>query len=371
MDQLRRFSLARARLVNTMPFLGHLALFLKPTFTDTVPTLRVWPDGNLHVNPGFFSKLSASEVSGTIVHETLHMALLFWLRLQTREPGLFNLAHDHAINLIIESLGIPDIRVPTPAALDRAFTGKSAEEIYSILYAKRRSHSVPVLGFECVEVFDPLQAQGIADQWRERVRDALKFHEMVRGRGSLPGALAREVDLLLGSQIDWLSEISSFMSEAGRRTRRNPLRPSRRGAEFEEIIPSLAPGSDPVVVLLDTSSSISRSELSRAVAEIVAISDQTSAPLRVIVVDAKVHYDVEVHSASDLIGKLTGGGGSSFIPAFEELRQNLFHGSVIAFTDGLIDVPQAQPEGIGETVWVIGKNDKPPCFWGRVIRMSG
>jgi predicted metal-dependent peptidase len=354
-----------------MPFLGHLALYLKPSLSEAVPTIRVWPDGTLHANPGFIAKLSKAELAGAIVHETLHLAFLYWSRLKTREPVLFNLAHDFSINLIIQDLALPDIQVPAPAALNRDYAGLSAEEIYALLFQKRRNHRLPALGSDCAESFDAEKTTFYADKWKTRVSEALTLHERLKGKGKLPGSLLREINLLVGSEIDWHDEISNFIGDVGRRVRRNPLRQSRRGQSLEEIIPARAPGVDPIVVMLDTSSSIDKPELSKAVAEIAALADSIGAHVRVIIIDSKIQYDVEVRGASDLIGKLQGGGGSSLIPAFEKLERDLFCGSVIAFTDGLIDAPQTQPSRIAEVVWVIGKNNNPPCSWGRVIRMNG
>ncbi|HET6496749.1 MAG TPA: VWA-like domain-containing protein, partial [Thermoleophilia bacterium] len=84
--------------------------------------------------------------------------------------------------------------------------------------------------------------------------------------------------------------------------------------------------------------------------------------------DAAVHGDVEVEDAYDV--EIKGGGGSDFNPAFELLREDGFTGAVVAFTDGMIGVPDEKPPGLQGCLWLCPKGYTAPTeSWGDFIEM--
>ena len=371
MDQLQRIAQAKTRLVECMPFFGRLTLHLKPRlarFGDFVSSMAISPDGTLVVNEIFCSLLDGGELAACLVHEVLHVALLYWDRLQERLPLLFNEAQDYCINLIIFQSQDSNIYLPQFLLLKHEYENMSAEEIYDILFDKRKSpkeKNRPML-YDCRG--DLSECETI--DWKEALRDALQFHIQMKGRGSLPKGLAREVAQHLNEpQIDWIETIRRFIGEFGRRSTYTYSRPSNRSESAGEYLPSLQRSLPSVVILIDTSSSISKSGLTQAVSEVNSICVDLGIEVRVIVIDANIHSDVIISDVDGL--NLSGNGGSNFIPAFERLESEGFTGIVIAMTDGDITVPSAKPEHIKEILWLIGNNDKPPTHrWGEVIRVS-
>ena len=96
-----------------------------------------------------------------------------------------------------------------------------------------------------------------------------------------------------------------------------------------------------VAVVLDTSGSMRQADTAKALSEIAAIIKLTEATF--IACDARV-YDKPrtVKRFRDLLPLLKGGGGSSFVPAFEALKENPCD-IVIFLTDGDITVPTHNP----------------------------
>ena len=75
-----------------------------------------------------------------------------------------------------------------------------------------------------------------------------------------------------------------------------------------------------------------------------------------------------------MIGQIKGGGGSNFTPAFDLLEEEQFDGVVVAFTDGMIGVPDLKPPLIKDVLWCIEPTgyDRDPTDgkWGQVLLME-
>lgn len=352
-----------------MPFFGMLALHLKPRlaeFGDFVSSMAVAPDATLVVNETFVDGLDDAELAACLVHEILHPALLYWSRVHSRMPSVFNEAHDYAINLVIYESQDANFYMPSFMLLNHTYDKLSAEEIYEILFKSRkdaRPKNRALVG-DCRTDL----ATGPAISWKEALIEAVRYHEKVKGRGSLPAGLTRAIAAQLNEPVvDWVEAIKRFLGEFGKRTVYSHSRPSNRSESAGEYLPSLQSSLPQIAVLLDTSGSISKEELTLAVAEINGICQDLDVEVRVLVIDAKIHYDITLKDIDEL--KIRGNGGSDFEPAFERLESEGFTGVVVAITDGQIKVPQTKPECIRETLWLIGNiNDPPTKTWGEVVR---
>ena len=85
-------------------------------------------------NPAFVDELKPAELEGTLAHEVLHCALGHQCRRGERDPELWNVAADFAINPILIGNGFV---LPAGALIDPAFNNLSAEEIYARLLRRR------------------------------------------------------------------------------------------------------------------------------------------------------------------------------------------------------------------------------------------
>ncbi len=127
---------ARASLVEASPFLGSLVLKLPLIVTEDprVRTACVDGRGICAFGKEFLEALELPALRSVLLHETLHMALDAFPRCLPRKPLRWNIAHDFAINQLIDEsdfgrdfLSLPDAFRPL---LDPRFKGQPAEEIY-------------------------------------------------------------------------------------------------------------------------------------------------------------------------------------------------------------------------------------------------
>ena len=130
---------ARATLVEQSPFLGSLVLKVPILITEDPRVASACVDGRgiCYFGRTFLEALELPALRAVLLHEALHLALEAFPRCGSRRPLRWNMAHDFAINLLIEEssfgqdfLSIPEAFRPL---LDRRFKGIAAEEIYDRL----------------------------------------------------------------------------------------------------------------------------------------------------------------------------------------------------------------------------------------------
>jgi predicted metal-dependent peptidase len=182
------------------------------------------------------------------------------------------------------------------------------------------------------------------------------------------------VNELQENKVDWRDVLSKWLGEKGINLDFTYRRPSRRSESCGAYMPSYQRyGIDDVVVLWDTSGSMNGRETA-ILSEIAAICDDLGLVIRVICIDTQIHTDThDVKSAIDMAGKVKGGGGSDFTPAFDLLEDEQYQGVVVAFTDGYIGVPDTKPPLIKDVLWCIEPRcDTDPTGgrWGDVLKME-
>lgn len=414
-----RVSKARTKLVARLPFFGHLALKLRPRLTrpeDDVNTAAVAADGTLVINEAFADKLTDQQLAFVIAHEVMHPAMLYFDRMQGRIPRLWNMAHDHAINLIIKHMGDANISLLPDILCDEKYKDWSAEEVYDDLLKDAVLVNIAVTadgeGGEGGQPGgkgkgkgqgkpqgqdprnDPLFGDGRPDladsedgkkagegdkgaanrlntDWKISIVAAAQRHERKHGRGSLPGGLQRLVDEFTDPKVDWREKLSRWVGENGRRQDYTYGRPSRRSESVGQYLPSLKKyGTTDVTVMVDTSGSIGEKQLKEGLAEIQGVCEDLGIGVRAMVIDAAVHDDVVVEDAYELASKLAGGGGSDFRPGFDKLAEEGYEGVVICFTDGDIAVPHDKPESIRGVLWCIYEGCRiPTTVYGEVVEI--
>jgi predicted metal-dependent peptidase len=387
MDTLARVREAILWLTARVPFLGHLALRLRPRLAqphDGVPTAAVAADGTLVVAPAFCDGLTDEELRFVICHEVLHPALGYWARLGSRDPRRFNEAHDHAINLLLHAFSQHEGGLRMPAGLcDLRFSGWSAEQIYEVLVTEAKN-APPAFGLagdcrgELAETREGLDAaRGDASaakrldrEWTITLEAARQVHETTLGRGSLPSDMELVLAEMLAPRVHWATVLSQWLGECAGALDYSWRRPSRRSESAGEWLPSLVRRSLPdVTILWDTSGSM-RGEEGAILGEVASIVEELGLTVRLIVCDTAIHADQEgLDRLEAVIPMLRGGGGSDFCPAFERLHAESNTSVVVAFTDGYIEVPPEAPESLQGVLWVLTGHGVRPAPWGRAIRV--
>lgn len=412
---LNRISQSRTKLLGRLPFFGRLALKLRPRLArpgEGVDTAAVAQDGTLIVSAEFAQTLSDPQLCFVVAHEVLHPAMLYFDRMQGRIPKLWNMAHDYAINLIIKQMADVNIELIPDCLCDDKYRDWSGEEIYDDLlkdavlvsFAQggdgEGGQPMPGGGLPGGRgrgndpTKDPLFGDGrndLADSddgkkanngdkaarnrldtdWKISIVSAAQAHESSKGRGSLPGSLKRLIDEITDPKVDWREQLQRWVGENGRLQDYTYARPSRRSESVGQYLPSLKKyGVCSVAVMVDTSGSIGDRMLKEGLSEIQGVCEDLGIGVKAVVCDAAVHANVDVSDVEELAEYLGGGGGSNFIPAFDELQKEGFDGVVIAFTDGDICVPSVKPENLRGVLWCIYEGCHAPTEqYGETIQI--
>lgn len=374
---------ARAGLILDHPFFGSLALRLTPVEDGTNNPTACTDGKTIWYNPEFVDGLTLDETKGLICHEIMHCANQHHTRRDDRDPRRWNMACDYAINPLITGCGMV---LPQGGLFDTQYDNMSAEQIYGKLPApseddqpddeksgKGNNDPGGCGGVVDAPADDPGkqpskdQLEQAAQDWKVAVVQAATQAKMM---GELPGAIERIVSDLVEPVHDWRELLRQFV-DTNAKNDYQWFPPSRRHAGNGLILPSLRSQElKNVTMALDTSGSISESDLASFEAEVRAVVEDYRADTTVIYCDAQVQH-VE-HFDADTPVELSpkGGGGTDFRPPFEYIEQSGEEQPVcmIYQTDGWCNrFPEAPDYPV---LWVLSrKNDGFDPPFGEVISM--
>lgn len=310
----------------------------------------------IYINPG--PRLTEQELRFVIAHEVLHVALRHLPRRRGREPFLWNVACDFVINdwLIQMDVGQP----PSIGLLhDPDLRGLSAEEVYDRIASDlRRMRKLRTLAGGQGDMLErrvgdlgsPGHFTDIDEFCRTQLGKGLLRHEQ-SGRGLLPAGLIEEIRALLQPPIDWQVELARWFDHhfPPIETRRSYARISRRQSATPDIPrPRIQADSRWLEgrtfgVVLDTSGSMERHVLAKALGAIASYAEAKDVPaVRLICCDAAA-YDLGYLPAADIAQRiaLKGRGGTVLQPGIDLLQHaDDFpkDGPILIITDGECDV---------------------------------
>lgn len=379
-----RISKARTELLLDHPWFGALSMNLRIIPEPSIPTFDV--DGTtMRYNPEFADKLTAKELVGVIAHEVMHCALLHIFRRGTRDPFLWNVAADFAINQEIINSGLT---LPAGCLLDAKFSGLAAEVIYSQL--KQQIQQLPKnAGQQGTGTFSDAPSNGQSgndkkdkdgkasgasqdshnneDFWKVAAEQAAK---VAKAAGKLSGNLERLIGECRASKTDWKSELKEFIEQTVP-SDYSWQTPNRRYIHQNVYLPgTVKEGFGRLVIAVDTSGSIHQAALNAFASEVSAIcSEIKPEQVTVIYCDAQVQKIQEIEPDGDVQLKPYGGGGTRFNPVFEEIAKWEEPPKVLLYFTDLecYDKPQ-EPEY--PTLWVtdLAVTAQPP--FGKAIRIE-
>ena len=200
-------------------------------------------------------------------------------------------------------------------------------------------------------------------QWKQRMAGAA---QSAMQAGKLGDDMARMIDFLLQPELPWRNLLAQYMTSIARDDYSYARPNSRRGDPA--IFPSLRSAQINILVALDTSGSISDSEISEFVSEIDAIKSLMRAQITLHTCDSSLNADGPWHYEAwdefKLPEKITGGGGTSFKPVFEWAeQQDMLPNLLVYFTDAEGAFPDYEPSF--PVIWLVKGKKKVP-FGDRV-----
>jgi predicted metal-dependent peptidase len=360
-------SAARRRLVLDHAFFGVLALRLRLVQDDKIETCAT--DGtSLFFNSGFVVGLSPHELAGVVAHEVLHCADGHFWRCEDREPEKWNVACDYAINHIVTKAGMV---LPQGALDDPMYHGMSAEAIYSALpndFVSGSSGGGKSPGASCGQVITSAVAEKASTkaEWTAAVVAAAKVAELA---GNLPAGLERLVRQAKTPPQDWRALLRRFIQQLDAADY-SWRQPSPRYLHLGLYVPSLVKQDDmpPIVVVIDTSGSVSEDLLSQMESELrQLVSESSPQTVYVLCVDWEIQ-SVSVFERGEVVElHAVGGGGTNFSPAFEWVEsQGIEPAALVYMTDLAGRFPSEAPPY--PVLWadVFGRFSPP---WGEHLRI--
>jgi predicted metal-dependent peptidase len=392
-----KLAAARTRLILDKPFLGALVLRLPMVEADPRWCRTTATDARtFYYNRQYIEALSLAQTQFVLAHEALHCGLLHFVRREHRVKHRWDVACDHAVNPLLVADGL---RPPPGTLLVDGFEGMTAEEIYPFIKDDTEEETLDqhlydgegggdgggqgerqpeggtgrgleperqAAGAPQPEPLTPTEREALSVQWQQRLAGAA---QQAMQAGKLGGAMARMVDHLLQPQLPWRMLLARYLSAVGRDDY-NFTRPSSR-REGPAILPSLRSGQVDVVVVLDTSGSIGREEMEEFLTEVNALKGQVRARVTLHACDAVLAPDgpwtYEAWEPLELPGALKGGGGTSFVPAFQWIDGwDIPPELVVYFTDAQGEFPRQQPRY--PVLWLVKGRAKVP--WGQRIQLN-
>ncbi len=381
---------ARISLLLKHSFFGNLATRLKLVNADewcgTAAT-----DGQLfYYNSRFIMMLKQKEVEFLVAHEVLHVVYDHMGRREQRDPKIWNIADDYAVNADLKRHKIGDFITTVPCLYEKKYDGKSAEEIYDDLIQNCKTISMDELIDQLIDEHLDGEEDGDGDEdgeeidgngkgkgrpkmsseERERVRQEVK-QAIINAAGSAdPGTLPAGVERLIKTHTNpvmpWRELIQTNLTSCIRADY-SWMRPSRRGWHLDAIMPGMTPGQEiDVVVTLDMSGSISQKQAQDFLGEIGGMMNSFDGyKVHVFCFDTEVYNPKDFHSDNmDSIDEYVpeGGGGTDFDCIFTYLKEHAIDPKrLIVFTDGYPCGSWGDADYC-DTTWIIhgDPNPNPP-----------
>lgn len=216
--------------------------------------------------------------------------------------------------------------------------------------------------------------------------EAIQQHVKQHGAGSVPGGWkVWGDDQLTPPVIRWQDKLRRAVRRGVAKVKGmvnfHYARPSRRQwaigyGRGRPILPSMYAPLPRVGCFVDTSGSMGHDDLQIAMSEMSGVLKSSGAEVILGVCDAQMHGKIEpVRDIKEACARLAGGGGTNFVPVYEELaklpKEKRPH-VVVFLTDGGGPAPAHNPLPEIHTIWVlVGSHAEVPWCAGEHGGWSG
>jgi predicted metal-dependent peptidase len=383
-----RLVTARIGLLLRHSFFGNLATRLTLINADEWCSTAATDGLKFYYNSRFIMMLKPKEVEFLVAHEVLHVVYDHMGRRGTRDPQIWNIADDYAVNADLKRHKVGQFITTVPCLYEQKYDGKPAEEIYDDLMKNVQKIDINSLIDQMLDDHLDSDEEGDGDgegdsdkkgkgrpkmtpEERERARQEIKQAIINAAQSAEAGSLPKGVERMIRDVTDpimpWRELIQTNLTSAIR-TDFSWMRPSRRSWHMDAIMPGMTPGEEiDVVVAIDMSGSISNKQAQQFLGEIAGMMEAFDG--------FKVHvfcFDTEIYNPADFTSENmdtidgyepAGGGGTDFDAIFEYLkREGNVPKRLICFTDGYPCGSWGDPDYC-DTTWIIhGDPDPNPPF---------
>ena len=383
---------ARVGLLLRASFFGNLATRLKLVNADEWCSTAATDGRHFYYNSRFIDMLKPKEIEFLFGHEVLHCVYDHFGRRGDRDPMLFNVANDYAVNGDLKKHRVGEFITSVPCLYDSKFEGKSSEEIYDILYENAEKINVADLIDKLLD--DHLDGEGdgegegdgddkkgkgkgrpkLSEEERQKIKDEIKEAVLAAaaasdGAGNLPAGVKRLIQDMTAPKMNW-RELLRMQLESTIKSDFTWMRASRRGWHMDAVMPGMK--NDELIDIaigIDASGSIDERMLRDFLAETQGIMDQfQSYKIHIFTFDTRVYNPAQYNSDNlDSICdyEVKGGGGTDFDAIYNYLKEEQIEPKrLVVFTDGY-PFGSWGDENYADTVWIIHGNTTVVPPWGQ------
>lgn len=383
---------ARVGLLLRASFFGNLATRLKLVNADEWCGTAATDGRHFYYNSRFIDMLRPKEIEFLFGHEVLHCVYDHFGRRGDRDPMLFNVANDYAVNGDLKKHRVGEFITSVPCLYDAKYEGKSSEEIYDDLYENAEKINMSDLIDKLLD--DHLDGEGDGDdgdddgdekdgrgkkpklsaEERQKIKDEIKEAVLSAaaasdGAGNLPAGVRRLIQDMTAPKMNW-RELLRMQLESTIKSDFTWMRASRRGWHMDAVMPGMK--NDELIDIaigIDASGSIDNQMLRDFLSETQGIMDQfQSYKIHIFTFDTGVYNPQQYNSDNlDTICdyEVKGGGGTDFDAIFNYLKEEQIEPRrLVVFTDGY-PFGSWGDESYADTVWIIHGNTTVVPPWGQ------
>ena len=376
----KKIQVSRGQCLMDEPFIGTLLCRLIIKERNDIPTMAT-EGKHIFYNREFVESLSLDDLKFVMMHEVYHCAFFHHTRRGYRDPKLWNIAGDYAINPILVNSGR---RMLESGLYDKKYDGWSAEKIYDDILDN--AEIVEMAGnmegdcggtgiFVDASETEAGRAESEAD-WNQRIVAAVESAKM---RGNVPGEFEDYVKEFLDPKVPWHDKLRQYARDQVK-SDYNWTRPMKKMIAEGVYLPSEQPedGINKAVVVKDTSGSITHYPelLQQFGGEISSMLEEgLIEEMYVLDVDTEVQ-GVQLLTKEDTplteLG-VNGGGGTAFEPAFDWVEENNIYPSLFIYlTDMCGSFPDTPPNY--PVIWVAYDSSpeyyRDKCKFGDIIEVN-
>lgn len=366
---------AYKKLLIENPFYGLFLLGISKTVDTSVPTAAVRKKGincELIINPEYWETQDDVQQMNLIQHEVYHIVFQHMFMYNSfSNKEVLNLAADCEVNSYLSNLDSTWITSSLWKLPAKKGTKFYYEEIIKQSSAQQQNNSSGGGSLQTKDDHshwkDDFQAcsdaekQLIQNQINSQIKTAAE--QTIKMKGTIPGEIQAVVDEILKAKpriFDWKAYfrrmLGSIYDVNIKKTRR------KESIRFPESAGIKHKKKVSILVAVDTSGSVSNSELVEFFSEITHIY-KAGARITILECDSRISANYEY--TGKWTGTVHGRGGTDFQPVIDYYRKNLKdYSALVYFTDGECNIPNNTPR---DTIWVITSNGAHQDYPGKTL----
>jgi predicted metal-dependent peptidase len=390
MDLKRELDKLKLELIMTKPFFGNVLYSLEFKEKEGLEA-AVKADGlYISYDASYISskKLSVSKLRYLIMHEVYHILLLHEYRRENRKGNIWDISTDMVIEYRLHKLIGTEFSYLNPPPYydpelglylnkfivfdEKDFERESEESIYNKLSRNYEKNSgeikykdrVFALNLEKTEIESRSRLESITDR-EQVINQKSKIESIIAesitkdrlaGNKSIEGS--KILGMIEGKKIDWKKHIRRQLQTRFSEDTSFSY-PDNRFQWKEIVIPDFEPREDflELLIILDLSSSIDRSEINQMLFQIKALSEQFELKARVLGFSTQVVMDAPLNQreVEKNIEKYSFGGTDwNCIPQYIK-EKKIKYSFAITITDGSL---YSKPSDIPNHLWLITAGNK-------------